>query len=39
MRIKEGPFADFNAVVEDVNYDKSRLRVSVSILGDQRLLI
>lgn len=33
VRIIEGPFADFDGVVEDVNYDKNRLRVSVLIFG------
>ncbi|QTS83779.1 transcription termination/antitermination protein NusG [Coxiella endosymbiont of Amblyomma nuttalli] len=33
VRIIEGPFTDFNGVVEDVNYEKSRLRVLVLILG------
>lgn len=33
VRIIEGPFADFDGVVEDVNYEKSRLRVSVLIFG------
>jgi transcriptional antiterminator NusG len=33
VRIIDGPFADFDGVVEDVNYEKSRLRISVSIFG------
>ena len=33
VRIKEGPFTDFNGNVEEVNYEKSRVRVSVTIFG------
>ena len=33
VRVKEGPFADFHGNVEDVNYDKSKVRVSVTIFG------
>ena len=33
VRIKEGPFTDFNGSVEEVNYEKNRVRVSVMIFG------
>lgn len=33
VRIIDGPFKDFNGVVEEVNYEKSKLRISVLIFG------
>jgi transcriptional antiterminator NusG len=33
VRVVDGPFNDFNGVVENVNYDKSKLRIAVQILG------
>ena len=33
VRVKEGPFTDFNGSVEDVNYEKSKVSVSVTIFG------
>lgn len=33
VRVKEGPFTDFNGSVEEVNYEKSKVRVTVTIFG------
>jgi transcriptional antiterminator NusG len=33
VRVKDGPFTDFNGSVEDVNYEKSKVRVAVTIFG------
>ena len=33
VRVKDGPFTDFNGSVEEVNYEKSKVRVAVTIFG------
>lgn len=33
LRVTEGPFTDFNGMVEEVNYERSKLRVMVTIFG------
>ncbi len=38
VRVTEGPFTDFNGVVEEANYEKNRLRVALRILGRSTLI-
>ena len=33
VRVKEGPFTDFNGAIEEVNYEKSKVKVGVTIFG------
>ena len=38
MRVKEGPFADFNGTVAEINADHMKLKVLVNIFGRETLV-
>ena len=39
IHIMDGPFADFNAIIEEVLYEKSKLKVNVQIFGRETLVV
>ena len=38
IRVIDGPFKEFSGTIEDINYEKSKLKVSVVIFGRARQL-